>query len=124
MDLAVFFGAVLGSTGFFGIIQYLISRHDNKKGELIAIRKALETLEQQGVKNELATTRLQLLWMIQSQPANHDTILRTANRYFIGLNGNAEAFDEFDKWRVKENVSIGWFEVVRAKETNRKELIK
>lgn len=124
MDPAVFFGAILGSTGFFGIIQYLISRHDNKKGELVAIRRALESLEEQGMKNELAITRLQLLWMIQAQPANHDTILRTAERYFIGLNGNAEAFDEFDKWRAKENVSIGWFEVVKAKETNRKELLK
>lgn len=124
MDPAVFFGAILGSTGFFGIIQYLISRHDNKKDELVAIRRALESLEEQGMKNELATTRLQLLWMIQAQPANHDTILRTAERYFLGLNGNAEAFDEFDKWRTKENVSIGWFEVVKAKETNRKELLK
>lgn len=123
MDPAVFFGAILGSTGFFGIIQYLISRHDNKKGELTTIRRALETLEQQGMKNELATTRLQLLWLIESQPTNHDTILRTAERYFVSLNGDAEAFDEFDKWRTKENVSIGWFDVVLAKETKRKELI-
>ena len=122
MDPVVFFGAVLGSTGLFSTIQYLISRHDNKKGELTNIRKALEALEQQGMKNELATTRLQLLWLMQSQPANHDTILRTAQRYFVGLDGDAEAFDEFDKWRVNEKVSIGWFDAVLAKETKRKEL--
>ena len=123
MDPAVFFGAILGSTGFFGIIQYLITRNDNKKGELASIRKSLEALEQQSIKNELATTRLQLLWLMQSQPANHDTILRTAERYFVGLDGDAEAFDEFDKWRTKEKVSIGWFDAVLAKETKRKELV-
>ena len=123
MDPAVFFGAILGSTGFFGIIQYLISRHDNKKSELTSIRKSLEALEQQGAKNELATTRLQLLWLIQSQPSNHDTILRTAERYFVSLDGDAEAFDEFDKWRTKEKVSIGWFDAVLARESKRKELI-
>lgn len=119
MDWTLFTG-ILGSAGLFSLIQYLVTRHDRKHDRIGAIETKIDNIDKKCDRNELATTRLQLLWLIKTQPKNHDTILRTAQRYFIDLDGNAEAYDVFDHWRKVEDVSISWFESVSHREENTK----
>lgn len=114
MDIGVsIFVAILGSTGLFGFAQYMISRHD-KKGE------QLDRIEKKCDRNELATTRLQLFFLIKTQPNNEDAIEATAQRYFIELGGNAEAWAPFHKWAVAHKVDTDWYKALLSREKGTK----
>lgn len=101
--------SALGSAGLFGLVQFLITRHDSKARDLAQIKAKLGTIDQKCDRNELATTRLQLIFLIDSQPQNTDTILQTAQRYFVELNGNGEAWAVFDAWAKKKDIDVGWY---------------
>lgn len=120
MDVALtILVSCISSTGFFAFLQFLISRKDKKADQLIGIDEKLDKIASKCDRNELATTRLQLLWMVKSQPKNHDTIIKTATRYFIDLDGDGEAWDEFDKWARQEGVTTGWYSNIAKKENNK-----
>lgn len=122
MDLAgVIVGSIFGSVGFFGLIQYLITRHDNRKSDLKEIKDQLKTIDRKCSRNELATARLQLFFLLESQPENEDAIEATAQRYFIELDGNAEAWAPFHKWAVKHDVDTGWYKALLERERKRKD---
>lgn len=104
--------SVFGSAGVWGLIQFLISRYDNKKQDLSQIKGQLNKIECKCDRNELAITRLQLFFLIKSQPSNEDAILMTAQRYFVELNGNAEAWAAFHKWAVAHKVDTGWYKAL------------
>lgn len=108
--------SVFGSAGVWGLIQFLISRHDTKKQDLAEIKKQLEKIEHKCDRNELATTRLQLFFLLKTQPSNEDAILMTAQRYFIDLNGNAEAWGAFHKWATAHKVDTGWYSALLKRE--------
>lgn len=121
MDLAIAIaGSLFGSAGFFGLIQYLISRHDGKKGDIKHIREKLDKIDDKCDRNERATTRLQLIFLINSQPENKDTILQTAQRYFIELNGNGEAWAIFNAWAEKNKLDTGWYKALLEREKGNK----
>lgn len=113
-------GTVLGSAGLFGFIQFLISRHDVKQRDLNQIKAQLNNIEHKCDRNELATTRLQLLFLINSQPGNKDAIETTAQRYFIELGGNGEAWAVFHKWAVAHRVNTDWYKALLAREKGNK----
>lgn len=122
MDLAgVIIGSIFGSVGLFGLIQYLITRHDNRKSDLKEIKDQLKTIDHKCSRNELATARLQLFFLLESQPENEDAIEATAQRYFIELDGNAEAWAPFHKWAVKHDVDTGWYKALLERERKRKD---
>lgn len=106
------FAAMLGSTGLFSLAQFLINRHDNKKGATAQIKIKLDSIDNKCGRNELATTRLQLLFLINSQPDNKDAILQTAQRYFVELHGNGEAWAVFNAWADSNNVDLGWYKAL------------
>lgn len=101
--------AMLGSTGMFSLVQFLITRHDNNKGATAQIKSQLNAIENKCDRNELATTRLQILFLIESQPDNKDAILQTAQRYFVELHGNGEAWAVFNSWADSNNIDLGWY---------------
>ena len=109
MDAGLVFTTILGSGGFFALIQYLINRYDNKNDRLGRIEKKIDVISEKNDRNELATTRLQLLFLIQMQPNNKDTILQTAQRYFMELKGNGEAWDTFKHWADEKNVDSSYY---------------
>lgn len=109
-------GVILGSAGLFGLIQFLITRHDNKKHMLANIDGKLTQINKKCDRNELATTRLQLIFLIDSQPENKDTILMTAQRYFIELDGNGEAWAVFHKWAKAHKLDTGWYKALLERE--------
>ena len=116
MDYATLFGAILGSAGLFGLIQFLITRHDKKNDRLKVIEKKIDGIAIETKRNELATTRLQLMWLIKTQPTNKDAILNTAQRYFIDLDGDGEAWTVFHKWADARKLNTTWYQMLIKKE--------
>ena len=112
--------AILGSAGLFGFIQFLISRHDGKEQSLVQIKNKLDSIDKKCDRNELATTRLQLIFLINAQPQNKDTILQTAQRYFVELDGNGEAWAVFYDWAEKNKLDVGWYKSLLEREKGKK----
>ena len=110
MDLGVaILTSVLASSGLFGLLQFLVTRHDNKKRDIAQINHKLDTINHKCDRNELATTRLQLIFLIEAHPENKDTILQTAERYFVELDGNGEAWALFHRWAEGNDIDTGWY---------------
>ena len=114
------FSAILGSVGLFSFLQFMISRHDSKDRDLNQIKKQLNNIEHKCDRNELATTRLQLIFLIDAQPQNKDTILQTAQRYFVELNGNGEAWAVFYEWAEQNKLDVGWYKALIEREKGKK----
>ena len=98
-----FIGAVLGS----GIIQFLITRHDNSKKESIEsklepIVVKLDKIIAEQKTSEKDALRTQLLVMMTTLPNNHEEIMTLAQRYFGQLKGDWFYSSLFAKW-LKEN---------------------
>lgn len=108
--------SVFGSAGFFGLLQYLISRHDNKSEYRHMIKTQLNNIEKKCERNELAIARLQLFYLLETQPDDEDAIEATAQRYFIELDGNAEAWAPFHRWAVERKVDTGWYKALLERE--------
>ena len=122
MELAgVLITGIFGSAGLFSLVQYLISRHDGKNKDLVQIKNKLNSIDKKCTRNELATARLQLFFLMETQPDNEDAIEATAQRYFIELDGNAEAWAPFHKWAVKHDVDTGWYKALLERERKRKD---
>lgn len=121
MEIAVaLFTGILSSAGLFSFVQFLIGRHDNKNRSLEQIKHQLDAIESKCDRNELATTRLQLIFLIDSQPQNKDTILQTAERYFVKLDGNGEAWSVFYNWAKLNKIDVGWYKTLLEREKGKK----
>ncbi len=127
MDLGVFFAGIFGAGGVFSCIQYFVNRHDKRSDSLKRIEKKIDDSKKETLKridevnkkcdkNELATTRLQLLYLLNAQPDNEDAIEQTAYRYFIELGGNAEAWQPFYRWAKEHNVDTDWYKALLKRE--------
>lgn len=102
--LAVF-GAVLGS----GLIQFLITRHDNNKAN--PIEKKIDKILEEQKKTEKDNLRTQLLVMMNMMPNNHEEIMTLAERYFKELKGDWFYSSLFSKWLKDNNVEKPlWFD--------------
>ena len=121
MEIAVaIFCAIIGSAGLFGFVQFMISRHDGKERSLSQIKTQLTNIEKKCDRNEMATTRLQLIFLIDSQPQNKDTILQTAQRYFVEMDGNGEAWALFYDWAEHNKLDVGWYKALLEREKGKK----
>ena len=58
--------SALGSAGLFSLVQFLISRHDSKDRAIAEIKTQLNRIENKSDRNELAITRLQLIYLIHN----------------------------------------------------------
>jgi hypothetical protein len=95
--------AVIGSTGLSAFIQFLISRHDKKHDRLADIEKKLD-------KTEKDSVRMQLLFLINQMPSEHNEIMTLAEYYFGNLKGNWYLSSLFNKWVTQENLETPtWF---------------
>lgn len=104
--------SALGSAGLFSLVQFLISRHDKKDEDRCQYTAQLNRIEERTIQNEKAIVRLQLIYLIHEQPENKDTILLTAQRYFIELDGNGEAWAVFDAWAKARKLDLGWYKML------------
>lgn len=98
-------GAVLGS----GLIQFLITRHDNNRAN--PIEKKIDKILEEQKKTEKDNLRTQLLVMMNMMPNNHEEIMTLAERYFKELKGDWFYSSLFSKWLKDNNVEKPlWFE--------------
>ena len=111
--------SALGSTGLFSLIQFLMNRKDKKEEDKCQYSAQLNRIEARTVANEKAITRLQLIYLIHEQPDNKDTILMTAQRYFIELDGNGEAWAVFDEWAKTKKLDLGWYKMLIERKENK-----
>lgn len=81
--------ACLGSTGFFTLIQFLLTRFYNKKDMKDEIKQAQALLSKRATIGELNDSRIQLLILINHFPQDHRAILAEAENYFIKLQGDS-----------------------------------
>jgi len=79
--------AILGSTAVATLIQFFVTRNDNKKG----ITKRLDKLERDGL-------RTQLLLLILMRPEEKQEILTLSEHYFADLKGNWYMTSIFNRW--------------------------
>ena len=90
---------LLGASGVFSLVIFLIKRHDDKvdkndlwreeyREEVREIHELLVELKEQGDKNEKDNVRTQLLLLIADYPDDVSEMLSCAEHYFKDLNGN------------------------------------
>lgn len=95
--------SAMTSGGFLAFLQFLITRHDDRKG----IGKTLKKLEKDGL-------RTQLLMLILLQPDDQTEILTLGERYFrkppAGLDGNWYMTGIFTKWCKARGLEPDWFD--------------
>lgn len=83
--------AVVGSTTLATLVQFFVTRHDNKRN----LSKRLDRLERDGL-------RTQLLLLVLLKPGEKQEILTLAEHYFKDLKGNWYMTSIFNTW-VEEN---------------------
>lgn len=95
--------SAMTSGGFLAFLQFLITRHDDRKG----IGKTLKKLEKD-------VLRTQLLMLILLQPDDQTEILTLGERYFrkppFGLDGNWYMTGIFSKWCKARDLEPDWFD--------------
>ena len=111
----------LGTGGILVFVQFLITRHDNKKGLLKQVldaqNKLSDELNQERIerkkdmaKSEKDALRTQLLLMMSDYPKEHQEILMLAERYFSELRANWFCSTLFKKYLDEENLPHpDWF---------------
>ena len=89
--------AILGSGAFFSFLQFIITRHDLRKGWTA-----------QNVD------RLQLMVLIADYPRKVDEILKLAEHYFVTLRGNSFLKTLFADWLEGQGIEEPeWFKGIK-----------
>lgn len=100
--LSIVLGFV-GSAGVFGFVEFLIRRHDEKKGLFKALFKRMDKIEKDSV-------RTQLLLLISDYPNEKQQIMMLAEYYFVTLKSNWYLTGIFQSYLDKNNIPIPkWF---------------
>lgn len=79
--------AIISSTAVATLIQFFVTRHDNKK----SLAKRLDKLERDGL-------RTQLLLLILMRPEESREILTIGEHYFKDLKGDWYMTSIFNRW--------------------------
>lgn len=79
---------ILGSQALIGFIQFLITRHDQKKGCLASIIKDIKEIKETRIEEKKDLMRMQLLSLIHICPDNTLEIMMVAEKYFKELKGD------------------------------------
>jgi len=96
----------LASSGFFGLIQFLVTRHDQKKGKVKQLTDLIEGLKKKIDRQERDSCRTQLLLLMSDFPENVDEILKIGQHYFQDLKANWYMSTLFAKWCKKNNIEL------------------
>lgn len=96
----------LASSGFFGLIQFLVTRHDQKKGKMKELTDSIESLKKKIDRQERDSCRTQLLLLMSDFPENTDEILKIGQHYFQDLKANWYMSTLFAKWCKSKNIEL------------------
>jgi len=98
--------AVLGSTGLFTFIQFLITHHDKKKGVIAEMAKDIKELKKFNQEERLDLLRIQLMTLIHIHPENVVEIMEVAEEYFMKHNGNWYMSSLFKEYLESQNMEL------------------
>ena len=98
--------SMFASTGLFSLIQFLIKRHDEKKGKGKQLTEAIESLKKKIERQERDSCRTQLLVLLSDFPDMTEEILKVAQHYFKDLDANWYMTTLFAKWCRKANIEL------------------
>lgn len=114
MDLGVaLLTGCLGAGGVIGFVQFLISRHDNQKSQLISIKKELDSIKNTLQETIIRVTRGELKDLIRDDPDNVEAIMQVGGYYFVELDGNAYMHAIFEKWAKEHDQPTNWLPKLR-----------
>lgn len=103
-------GSVLGSVGLFGFLQFMITRHDKKKGIFKQILDKLNEHDKRFERQERDTCRTQMLVLMSDYPNETQELMKLAKHYFVDLNGDWYATTLFQNYLHKNNIPLPpWF---------------
>ena len=109
--------AVAGLAVFVLYLSWLIDRSEKRQikrleehnketnAKMAGYDKTLECLTGIAKETQLSTLRIEMDNEMARNPANHDTILRYAEKYFIELGGDWVQTDKFCAWVDSENAA-------------------
>lgn len=84
--------------------QLALERHKQESSERTKyLQDSLDEIKKLTLETRLDSIRTLLTMYINTQPENHDTILKIAQRYFVEYGGDWVMTDEFLKWAEREN---------------------
>ena len=106
--------ACLGSSGFFALAQFLLSRVFKKKDDRDGVMKSLKTLQEYAHTSELNDSKTQLLILVNHFPKDHQAILMESERYFGELGGDSWIYNIIYEWAEKEGVNIDYLSELHA----------
>ena len=94
---------LLGNAGvmaaIIALVEYLIKRHDAKKGKMAEIDSKVGTAWTNGWRRQRKSElRTQLLLMVSDYPDDKAGIMAVAQHYFEDLKGNWYATSIFNQW--------------------------
>lgn len=105
--------AVLGSTGLFSFIQFILSWYDKKKGMLAEIKKEVKLLRSAQTELTLDVLRVQLLTLMHIHPDNVLEILQVAKKYFVEYHGDWYMSSIFKQYLNQQNIDLpSWMKEV------------
>lgn len=100
----------IGSVGFYSFVQFLITRKDNRKDMLKAIKKKLD-------KAEKDNCRTQLLLLMSDYPEERKEIFTLAEYYFTTLKGDWYMTSLFKKFLKDMDIDQPvWFSRLMSEE--------
>lgn len=100
--------ACLGSSGFFALVQFLLSRLFTQRDSKNESAKTLCRLADRADIGDLNDSRIQLLILINHYPENHYAILKEAEHYFCDLHGNSWVAEIVNSWAMEQGVNIDY----------------
>lgn len=98
--------AAFASTGLFGFVQFLVKRHDDKKGKAKQLADSIDSLKKKIDRQERDSCRTQLLLLLSDFPDMTEEILKVAEHYFRDLDANWYMTTLFAKWCRKANIEL------------------
>lgn len=112
MELAItIIGIILGSSGLFAFLTFLITRRDNAKKEIKTLNGKIDNIEQCLIEERLNSTRVQMLIMMNHYKKDKHQIMQLAERYFKDLHGDFYMTSLFAEWLNKNNIEKPlWFD--------------
>lgn len=108
--------AAFASTGFFGLIQFFVTRHDTKNGKIKKLSDSIDSLKAKIDRQERDSCRTQLLLLMSDFPDMKDEILKVAEHYFKDLEANWYMTTLFSVWCEQHNINLPMWAMRRQKD--------
>lgn len=115
--ISIVLAIIASSAAILTFTQFLITRHDNKKGALVELTRTVDKirddvadLKESASKQEGDNCRQQLMLLIHISPNNAGDIIPLAFHYFVELKGDTYMTNLFQNWLVEKSIDTPiWF---------------